>query len=426
VRYLYIILFYLALPFLFLRLLWRSRRLVDFRKRWNERLGFSPFKVEKSIWIHAASVGETLAAIPFVKGLQKQYPHIPVVLTNMTITGSARTQSVFNGSVLHSYIPYDVPDAARRFLKRCKPVVAIMMETELWPTIFAECKAQGIPVLIANARLSEKSAAGYHRVATVSRNMLDAVTAMAVQTQVEAERFFKLGLQANKVSVTGSIKFDVEVPENLTEKSEALLRQLGSDRLIWIAASTHGTEEEIILAAHKRISQILPQSLLILVPRHPQRFDDVFRLSEQQGFKTARRSKNETCTPDTQVYLGDTMGELLLLYSACDVAFVAGSFAKVGGHNMLEAAVLGKPVITGPELFNFAEISQHLIAAGGMLTVQDTEKLTVEIVRLLQDTSERLKMGENARAFVNANRGALTKHLNLAKQVIDESLKHVN
>jgi 3-deoxy-D-manno-octulosonic-acid transferase len=408
-QYLYRVLFYLVLPFLFLRLLWRSvKRSADYRKRWGERLGFFP-----------QSVGETIAAVPLIKALKTQYPEIPLVITNMTITGSARTRAIFGETVLHSYIPYDVPGAVNRFLNRINPVVAIILETELWPTLFASCEKRKIPLLLANARLSEKSAKGYQRIASITKQMLSAITLLAVQTQVEAERFIKLGLPANRVRITGNIKFDLEIPQDLIAKGAVLREQLGQARFIWVAASTHATEEEIILRAHKQILAKHPGALLILVPRHPDRFETIFDLVQEQGFAVARRSQGSVA-PGMQVYLGDTMGELLLMYSTCDVAFVGGSFVEVGGHNMLEAAVLGKPAVTGPILFNFAEISRSLIAAGGMTKVADGDELVREILRCIEDPTHRQTSGENARQFVAANRGALAKQLEYSKELIGQ------
>jgi 3-deoxy-D-manno-octulosonic-acid transferase len=225
-------------------------------------------------------------------------------------------------------------------------------------------------------------------------------------------------LAAERVHVTGSIKFDIEAPQDLTEKTLALRHLLGNDRLIWIAASTHATEEDIILAAHRKICEKLPGTLLILAPRHPDRFAAVFALAKQHDFKTIQRSSHDSCTPDTEVYVSDTMGELMLMYSVCDIAFVGGSFIPAGGHNMLEAAVLGKPVITGPQLFNFLEISENLVATEGMVRVENGEVLTQEVVRLLEDKNERMRMGENAKRFVDTNRGALEKHLGLIQAVL--------
>jgi 3-deoxy-D-manno-octulosonic-acid transferase len=416
-RYVYTILFYLILPGVFLRLLWRSRHNPEYRHRWLERLGFGP-RMKKSIWIHAASVGETLAAIPLVKSLQQKYPGMPVIITNMTITGGARARAAFGDTVTQAYIPYDLPGATARFIQRCNPVIAIIMETELWPNLFYQCRRHKVPVLVANARLSEKSARGYKKIAGMTREMLTAVTTLAVQSQVEANRFTDLGLAPAKVQVSGSIKFDVEVPAEVIAKSEILRAQLGNKRFIWIAASTHATEEEIVLSAHKQILAKLPDTLLILVPRHPQRFDEIYKMASVD-FKVARRSKNEICELATQVYLGDTMGEMLLMYAVCDIALVAGSFAPLGGHNILEAAVLGKPVITGPILFNFAEISEQLTRAGGMSIVNNADELATEIIGLLQDDARRIKMGEDALKFLNANRGAVAKHVDFAAKIIE-------
>jgi 3-deoxy-D-manno-octulosonic-acid transferase len=412
-RYIYNVLIYLAMPFLFLRLLWRSRRAPDYRKRWAERVGFCPYQLSECIWVHAVSVGETIAAIPLIKALKKQYPDIPLLVTNMTPTGAARVKAALGDSVLQAYIPYDFPDAVDRFLDRVKPMVAVIMETELWPNLFAKCKAREIPLVVTNARLSEKSAAGYRRIAPLTREMLSAVKVLASQGKADAERFIELGMPAEKVVVTGNLKFDIEPPAELAAKSETLRTQLGQERLIWVAASTHPTEEEIILSAHKKILAAHPQALLILVPRHPERFDSVAQLAEQQGNKVARRSRSENCSPEVNVYLGDTMGELLLMYAVCDVAFVAGSFAQVGGHNMLEAAVLKKPIVMGPQLYNFAEISQMLIDTKGMLVVQDGDELAETITQLFSDKNQRETIGENAYRVVDANRGSLQKQVQL-------------
>jgi 3-deoxy-D-manno-octulosonic-acid transferase len=422
-RYLYCVLFYLALPWLFARLLWRSRKNPEYRKRWSERLGFFPKKIDKCIWVHAASVGETLAAIPLIKALKIQYPELPIVVTNMTVTGSARTRAVFGDTVLHSYVPYDAPGAANRFLKRINPVTAIILETELWPNLFSACNKLHIPIVVTNARLSQKSADGYQRIAPITREMFSNITTLAVQTQEEADRFIALGLPPSRAIVTGNIKFDIEVPTDLAQKSVVLREQLGNNRLIWVAASTHAGEEEIILAAHQRVREKFPEALLIIAPRHPDRFNDVYTMTQQHNLAAVRRSQQGVCGADTAVYLADSMGELLLMYSVCDIAFVAGSFAQIGGHNMLEAAVLGKPVITGPQLYNFAEISRSLQAAQGMFVVQNTEELAAIIIRLFGEVNYRNTVGENARRFVAANRGALAKQFQYTKVLIDEKLQ---
>lgn len=417
-RSLYTILFYLALPFVLLRLLWRSRKNIAYRKRWAERFGYCPFTLAQCLWVHAASVGETVAAIPLIQALQKQYPELPIVVTNMTITGGVRVKAAFGDSVKQVYVPYDIPQALNRFLSRVNPRLVLVIETELWPNLFFACQKRQIPIIVANARLSEKSAKGYQRVKAVMQPMLNTIYKMAVQTQVEGERFLALGLPKEKMVVTGSIKFDVDLPPGFREKSEQLRAKLGATRPIWIAASTHATEEDIMIAAHKHILTRYPNCLLILVPRHPERFNAVFSLVQEAGLTVARRSLNEECTPQTQVYLGDTMGELLLMYSVSDVAFVAGSFASIGGHNMLEPAMLGKPVLNGPVYFNFLEISQRLMAANGMKLVNNVEELASEVCQLFADSTYRQTIGNNAQQFVEKNRGALAKHLKIIAEVL--------
>lgn len=417
-RYIYTVLFYLSLPFIFIRLLWRSRNAPGYRRRWNERLGFCPHVFNQCIWIHAVSLGETIAAVPFIKTLKKRYPDMAILVTNMTPTGAARVEAAFGKTVMQAYIPYDLPDMVTRFLNRVSPTVAIIMETELWPNMFTACKKREIPIMIANARLSEKSANGYRRIAGVTRDMLSAVSVIAAQATADAERFIALGIPRERVHVTGNLKFDMEVPPDLAERSKTLRTQLGNARPIWIAASTHEGEEEIILAAHKSIVEKNKDALLILVPRHPERFDAIATLVQQKGFSVARRSRNESCSAETNVYLGDTMGELLLMYAISDVAFVGGSFVPVGGHNMLEPAVLKKPILTGPHLFNFAEISALLFAAKGMIKVENADQLAKETTEFFNNTDYRNKIGENAYSVVEANRGSLAKQVQLALALI--------
>lgn len=403
--------------FSFFALLWRSRRIPGYRQGWAERLGYCPFQLEKSIWVHAVSVGETIAALPLIKQLINDYPHLPVVITNMTPTGAARVKSALKDSVKQVFIPYDIPNAVNRFLKKINPQIAIIMETELWPNLFACTREHKIPLVVLNARLSQQSAAGYARIPGLTRGIFQSIHRLAAQTSSDAERFIQLGLEKEKITVTGNLKFDLEIPSDLTEKSQVLQQQLGQGRLKWIAASTHQGEEEIMLAAHRLILNSYPDALLILVPRHPERFDKVSELAKQT-FNVVRRSSGESCAADTQVYLGDTMGEMLLLYSAVDVALVAGSFIQVGGHNMLEPAALHKPVLTGPVLFNFVEISRMLIDAKGMNVVNSAEEIAQALQQLFANESYRYEMGECAYQVVAANKGSLQKQINLIKQIL--------
>lgn len=416
-RYLYSALFYLALPFLFIRLWWRSLRQPVYRQRLGERIGFTPVTFKSCMWVHAVSVGESIAAIPLIKLLQNRYPDLPMVVTTMTPTGGERIKTALGETVTHLYIPYDLPGAMHRFLRRINPVIGIIMETELWPNLIAACQQRQIPVCLVNARLSAKSAAGYQRIASLSRAMLQQLTFIATHGHADAERFLALGADPKKLIVTGSIKFDLELPASLPAKIAELKASLGS-RPSWVAASTHEGEEEIILAAHQKIREQHPQALLILVPRHPNRFDTTAKLAAQ-GFTVARRSLQQAVTAETAVYLGDTMGELLLLYGAADISFVGGSLIQRGGHNILEPAALGKPIVTGESSFNFAEITALFIAENALIKVADADSLAKKISWLMQEEAACKQMGARALDVMAKNRGALAKQVNMACEVMN-------
>ena len=418
-RYLYTFLFYLALPFVFLRLLWRSRRLKAYRSRLSERLGFYSFSMDKCLWVHAVSVGETIAAVPLIKKLKELHPQIPILVTTMTPTGAARVQAAFGESVTHLYIPYDLPGAMKRFLKATHPMVCVMMETELWPNLLAACARKKIPVCLVNARLSGKSARGYARVASLTREMLNEIDVIASQGEKDAERFIALGAPKKRVIVTGNLKFDMQLPTDLADKAVALRKTLGENRLIWVAASTHEGEEEIILKAQQLIREKIPNALLILVPRHPDRFDVVANLCAQTS--TVRRSSGENCDANTSVYLGDTMGEMLLMYSVADAAFVAGSLIERGGHNILEPAALAKPIITGPYIFNFQEICDLFVSEKAQVMVNDAETLANQVIALLQDEALRKNYGDRALRVIQANRGALDRQVELIEAEVSKS-----
>jgi 3-deoxy-D-manno-octulosonic-acid transferase len=418
-RFIYTLLFYLALPFIFIRLLWRSRLVPDNRKRFSERLGFCPFQLEKCIWVHAVSVGETVAAISLIKALQTQYTDIPIVVTSTTATGSARVKALLGDSVLSSYIPYDLPDAIARFLDRIHPVVAIILETELWPNLFAACRHRHIPIVIANACLSQKSLNGYQKIPSLTKDMLKAVSYLAAQGQSDADRYVSLGLSKDKVIITGNLKFNLDIPMHLAADAATLHQQLGKDRFIWIAASTHPGEEEIILDAHHKIKKNYPDALLILVPRHPNRFDTIATLCNEQGFNIARRSLGEICNAQTNIYLGDTMGEVLLMYSVADVTFVGGSFIQIGGHNILEPAALHKPILTGPHLMNVVEISEMLLQVNALFIVKNAEELAKQVQYFFADRESCCTVGENAYQVVQANRSALTQHMAVIKNALN-------
>ena len=412
-RLLYTLLLHLALPLIALRLALRARKAPAYARRIHERfaLGLPPMK-PGGIWVHAVSVGESIAAAPMIRALQANYPELPITVTCMTPTGSERIQALFGDSVQHCYLPYDLPWAAARFINRVQPRLAVVMETELWPNHIHQCAKRGIPVALANARLSERSARGYARFGKLTAPMLAELSLIAVQTQAEAERFLDLGARSECVEVTGSIKFDLKIDAELLQRADALRQQWqATTRPIWIAASTHAGEDEIILAAHHQLLKSRPDALLILVPRHPERFNAVHNLCMNQSLTTRRRSTGEAVQTSDQVLLGDTMGELLFLYALADIAFVGGSLVANGGHNLLEPAALGKPVLSGPHLFNFLEIAAQLREAGALNEVENAGQLADKVATLLNEPSEMQRMSQAGLSVLKANQGALQRLL---------------
>ena len=412
-------------PLIFVRLGWRSRYAPAYGKRWKERFAFIdlPPSAQNGLWVHAVSVGEVLAAVPLVKAIRQHYPDLPIVMTTMTPTGSARVHANFNDTVYHFYVPYDLPTVVHRFLKRVQPCAAIFLETELWPNIFHQCKKHAIPLMLANARLSERSARGYAKVKMLTQEMLTAITILGAHAKADADRFIQLGMDPHRVHVTGSIKFEITVPTSILEEGEALRRFLnnshvGSNRPIWIAASTHEGEEEQILDAHRVVLKTLPNALLVLTPRHPERFERIVQLAKKRGFVTVARSSGNTCTANMQVFIGDTMGELMLFFAAVDVAFMGGSLVPNGGHNLLEPAALGVAALTGPATFNFTDITRLLIDAHAALEIQNSDELAEQVIYLLQHSKERSEMGERGREVIAANRGALAANLLLIKKLL--------
>lgn len=419
-RRIYNFIFYLILPLILLRLLWKSYKLPAYRKRWPERLGFLRINpLNESIWLHAVSLGETNAALPLIKSLKARYPDTNIVVTVMTPTGSARIKEVFGDSVLHFYVPYDYSGAVNRFLNYINPRLLIIMEKELWPNILHYCEKRRIPVMLANAIVSKHSLSGYRKIKTLTKNMLKNVNIIAAQTQLDAQRFIYLGAEPGKVKVIGNIKFDITIPEGLIDKAKELRAALGANRNIWVAGSTHQGEEEKILQAHQKIKQFLPNTLLILVPRHPERFSEITELAKKQGFNVMRRSEQQAYNSETDILIGDTMGELLLFYAASDVAVVCGSFMPgIGGHNLLEPAALNIPVISGIFLDNCSEISQLLENAEALIKVNNVEELADAIIKLLKDPLLREKQSAAGFSVVARNRGVLNKLMDFIQSLL--------
>lgn len=407
-RKLYTLLLYLLTPFVIARLAWRGIRAPDYWRRWPERFGsIEPALGERVIWIHAVSVGEVLATEPVVRALVEQYPEHSILLTTVTPTGSARVTALFGNAVAHVYAPYDLPAAVSKFLDRVRPQLAIVMETELWPNLFHACQQRSVPLLLVNARLSEKSVAGYQRVRSLASQTLSAVTEIAAQSELDAGRFRSLGADERRIKVTGNMKFEQRIPPSLLERAEVLRRDWGVGRAVWVAGSTHEGEDEQLLDVFRQLRQQFMDCLLVLVPRHPERFETVTELCRHRGYNTVLRSEGVSCTPDTEVFIGDSMGELPLFYAASDVAFVGGSLVRHGGHNLLEPAALGVPVVTGPHVFNFVEICELLLQAGACEKVEDTAGLLRTVSLWLEDANERHRVGQRGRQVVEKNRGAL-------------------
>lgn len=411
-RYLYTTIFYLSTPLIIIRLFYRSLKMPAYRKRIFERFGWVPkIKQPNSIWLHAVSLGESIAATPLIKALLTAYPDRKLIVTNMTPTGSNYIAKTFGDQIVNTYVPYDLPDVVARFLQRIQPSLVILMETELWPNIMAGCAKRKLPILIANARLSDRSAKGYAKIASLVKGMLQQVTLVAAQTQADAERFVALGLNPVKVRVIGNIKFDLQLPDDLFIQAKQLRADWGIDRPIWIAASTHDGEHETVLQAFAQIRQTIPNCLLILVPRHPERFKAVAELCRKQGYNVTLRSQHAPIDSKTAIVIGDTMGELKLLYAASDIAFVGGSLIPVGGHNLLEPAAVGIPTLTGPHMHNFVEINKLLQQAGVVLPVNNNSQIAATVCELLNNSTQRSALGSKAKQLVEQNRGALVKHL---------------
>jgi len=422
-RYLYNVLTYLLAPFLVIRLYWRARKNPAYRERIGERFGFFdyPLETEHPIWIHAVSVGETIAAVPLVKALQAKHPTIPIVFTTTTPTGSDRVIAAFGNSLFHVYSPYDIPTVVKSFIEKIKPRLLIIMETEIWPNMLLYAQREKVPVMLANARLSEKSFKGYSKFNRFIKFILNTISIIAAQEITDAKRFELLGVPKELIQVVGNIKFDVILPPGVKEKGKQLRKLLGENRPIWIASSTHEGEEELVLSALQIIQKSIPNVLLILVPRHPERFKKVEELCFSRGLSIVKRSENKACEGKTAVFLGDTMGELLLFYAASDVAFVGGSLVATGGHNFLEPALFGLPLISGPNLFNFAKIVSLLQDNNALEIVNDAEELAGQIIQFLSDENLRKSYGKRAQEVLEKNRGSLNRHIQLIEKLLHPS-----
>lgn len=408
-RVFYTLIFYLLVPIMVLRLLWRSRQQSAYRQRLAERFGYIAARTDSQkpcIWIHSVSVGETLAARPLVEHLLHTYPTHQLWITTTTPTGSDTVKRLYGTRVLHSYFPYDLPSAVQRTLQGIQPQLVLILETEIWPNLYHACQQRQIPLLLLNARLSTRAFQRYRRLGTFTRNTLRCIRWIGARSPQDAAHFQQLGAMPAQITTCGNLKFALQIPTGLREQASNL-KQQWNNRPVVVAASTHTGEDEPVLQAFKRLQYRIPNALLILVPRHPERFDNVYRQCVAAGLKTLRRSAATALTDDTAVLLGDSMGEMLLWFALADIAFIGGSLVAHGGHNPLEAAAFGVPVVSGIHTHNFTDLFPALYASGGAVEIADADTLYAQCLTWLQQPLLRQQAGENAAQFFAQQQGVI-------------------
>lgn len=417
---LYSLVLHLAFPVTLYHLIWRGLRQREYLQRWSERYAWlgDHAALDGTIWVHAVSMGEVLAARPLVDGLLAKYPDRPLLVTTITPTGSERVRALWGDRVHHVYLPYDLGSMVRRFLDRAKPALAVIVETEIWLNLYVECGRRGIPLVMVNARLSQRSLRGYLPVRALARLAMRAVRLVAAQSAADAERLARIGADPARIVVTGNLKYDLEVPAGVHVQAAIRRRAWGAVRPVWIAASTHPPEEDAVLAAQAEFRARHPDGLLLWAPRHPERFAPVAEAARDRGFSVRTRRRDGLPAPDTQVFVIDTMGELLGFFAAADVAFVGGSLCDIGGHNVLEPAALGVPSVVGPHTFNFAEATRRLRDAGALVHAANAAALGDAVLALLADPARRATMGEAGRQQVGEHAGALGRTLGLLDDVL--------
>jgi 3-deoxy-D-manno-octulosonic-acid transferase len=417
---LYSLVLHLAFPVALYHLAWRGMRQREYLQRWTERYAWLEGKLDlhDTIWVHAVSVGEVLAARPLIEGLLAAHPGRSLLVTTITPTGSERVRALWGDRVHHVYLPYDLRRMVRRFLDRARPALAVIVETEIWLNLYVECGRRGIPLVMVNARLSERSLRGYLPVLPLARLAMSAVTRVAAQSNADAARLASIGADPARVVVTGNLKYDLALPEGVAGQAARWREAWGAGRPVWIAASTHPPEEDAVLEMHARVLERHPDALLLWAPRHPERFAPVAESCAALGLRTALRRADTLPGPDTQVFVIDTLGELLRFFAAADVAFVGGSLCDIGGHNVLEPAALGVPSVVGPETFNFAEVTRRLRDAGALLQAPDAVAVGDRVLSLLDDAQARHRMGEAGRRQVSELSGAVGRTLALVDQLL--------
>jgi 3-deoxy-D-manno-octulosonic-acid transferase len=422
-RFIYTLLAYLAAPLISVALLVRGLRDRSYWRNFGERFGFGPPLETTCIWVHAVSMGEVQAAAALVSALRQSYPEVPIVVTTFTPTGANRARLLFKDLAQVRYLPYDLPGSVRRFFARVRPRLAVIFETELWPNLYRECGRRRVPLVLASARLSPRSVERYRRLGALFSETLSQGVVVAAQGEVDADRFRSLGADPDSTHVTGNLKFDFAVPADIADRGRRLREHYAAGRPVWTAGSTHGGgEEEALLEAHKRVRNAHRRALLVMAPRHPNRFGEVVAVLEREGVRFIRRSQEPSAAAiqQAEVLLLDTLGELLDFYAAADVAFVGGSLVPVGGHNLLEPAALGLPILTGPNNFNSEDIARLLIARGAAEVVNGPQELGERVAALFSDSSARAHIGAEGRTFVDANRGALVKLMGLIVPLLEQ------
>jgi 3-deoxy-D-manno-octulosonic-acid transferase len=420
-RILYGIAAYLLIPVVCVVMLWRGWRERGYWKNFSQRFGFGAALDRASIWVHAVSVGEVQSAAALVHDLCARYPQIPLVLTTATPGGALRARALFSDAVEVRFVPFDLPGAARRFFERVRPRLAVIFETELWPNLYHECQRRRVPLVLASARISARSLQRYKWLLGLFEDTLAPAVVIAAQAEGDAERFRAIGARPAATHVTGNLKFDFVLPASVVPRGRQLREYHAAGRPVWVAGSTHAAEEQILLDAQRRLQRVHPNALLVLVPRHPPRFAEVAAWLGRERAPFVRVSQKLPCDAASSVLLVDALGELLDFYAAGDIAFVGGSLVGVGGHNLLEPAALGLPILSGPYYFNSQEIAELLLARGALRIVEDAAELGEQLALWLSDQPERARVGQRARECIEDNRGALEKLLRLIDPLLQRS-----
>lgn len=418
-RFFYSLLIVLCTPIVLLYFAIRGLRDRAYLSRWHERFGFISVSDQRGgIWIHAASVGEFNAASPLIRALLKSYPDIPLTVTTLTPTGSERVKRELGDKVAHSYVPIDLPGAVSRFLKRLQPRLIIVMETEIWPNLYLQSHHLNIPLLMANARLSKRSVNGFRRMPLFIREVLQTVAWVGAQSADDADRLASCGANPERIDMTGNLKFDLSVPASLEERASALRLHWGRERPVLVAGSTHEADENVVIPAFVELLETVPDALLVLVPRYPERFTRTTQLARAAGLQTELRSKGESCSRQAQCFVIDTIGELMSYYACADVAYVGGSMGEQGGHNALEPAALGKPVLMGPNMENAQEIASQLLHCNAAKRVTNQQEFRQSAEKILTDGVLRDRMGQAGRKLLEKNRGALDLTLEAIQKLL--------